>query len=769
VVTGKLTIAFLAVWIGGCARPDLRPSAGPIEPGSRIQAILINGGSKKKSNYHSHLVHVRRLTRLLIESGVPKNNITIFASDGPDEAPDLAIREPGRFREHWLIQDTDLDKLLGPPVHHVNSTVEGLRLLPAKKAALQTWFQLRAGQLGPGDTLLIFVTDHGQRGGKGKEATISLWDEKLPVSDLVSLLDSLDPEVQVILWMSQCYSAAFARAIYRDGEVLRGNVCGFFSTLQDRPAWGCYPEARDDREGLGHAMRFLDELRPGSRLSAAHDRVVITDRTPDVPHRSSDHFLKRLLEREAEKQKKGTDELTDKLLEEAWKQTARFAPRLETIDRLARRAGIEPPRSLRDLQAIRMQLAKQKRHGRTYKQRWGECLTDLRKLELSHFTTQHVRWKAKKFEQLLKKHGHKSGSEGENEDVRVELLEKLLEDFGTYLQRYPRVKQRMEVLSGRSREAADLSIRMQVREGAVLRMQMLLESIAGEVLAEKNPNLLAGLDRLRVCEGWALPGKPPGPSRYGGSQPADLPPLSRDLAKLEELRPSWLGVRYKPETKEFRKEHRLPTGAVMVRSVVPGSAAEKAGIRRGDTLFGTPKKPFEQPGSLRETVMLSPSDKPLELQLLRAGRRLTVAARLTPYPEHIPAEPGPPLAGQPAPSLLGLEALEGQLPEENSPVLLVFFSTWCGPCKRAMPALVSWAQKNKVPVVLVSSETREKMADWAAAWNQPRPARIALDPRGLVTDAFKASAYPTFVLLDGKGKIKDVKKGFSTEAGLPRP
>lgn len=772
VMKRKLITAILAMWVAGCARPGLRPEEKPRSPvvdGPRVEAILINGGSKKKSNYHSHLVHLRRLTRLLVESGVAKKNITIFASDGQDQAPDLAIREQGRFREHWLIKGTDLDKLVGPPVHYINTTVKGMRLLPAKKAALEAWFYFRAAELGPGDTLLLFVTDHGHKGDAKKDATIALWGEKLSVSELAAMLDSLDPQVQVILWMSQCYSAAFTRAIYREEETLRGNVCGFFSTLEDRQAWGCYPEARDDREGLGHSMRFLDELHPGAKLSVAHDRVVITDRTPDVPYRSSEDFLRRLLEREAQKQKKSADGLADKLLEEAWKNAARFERQLETVDHLARRAGLDPPRFLRDLQSTQMQLAKRKRQSQTYKKRWGECLADLRKLKLTHFCTQHVRWKAKKFELLLKKHKLKSGSDQENEESRVALLEKLLEDFGSYLDRYPQVAQRMSVLFDKRQAAADLSIRMQVREGVILRMRTILQSIAGEMLAEKDPNLLAGLDRLRVCEGWALPGGPPTPHEPVRPEAAVLPSLADDVATLEKVQPSWLGVRYRPESEQFRKEHKLPAGAVVVRSVVAGSAAEQAGIQRGDTIFGTSQEPFKETGSLRELVMLSQPEKPIKLKLLHAGKRRTVTVTLTPYPEYIPAEPKPPEAGQPAPSLLGLKAYEGRLPEKNSPVLLVFFTTWCGPCKRAMGDLVSWEQKHGVPVVLVSNEEEEKMAKWSADWKKPRPGRIALDPRGLVTDAYKASSYPTFVLLDKDGKIKEIKKGYSNEAGLPTP
>ena len=266
----------------------------PVE--GRVEAILINGGNSKNINYRSHLEHILDISKLLLDAGVPKENINVFASDGSDPELDLATRDPSLFPNHWMLYGSKLKAFLSN-LQFEDSKVENVKLLPAKKAALETWFHLKAGDLQPGDTLLIYVTDHGVRAGKKKQSAISLWGEKLLYSDFVSLLDQVDPGVRIVMLMSQCYSGGFAHAIYNSEkkQSIRGNVCGMFSTLEDRLAWGCFPESRDQQDKLGHSFRLFQELKPGLSLGKTHDLLQLTDQTPNVPHRSSDFFLRQLL------------------------------------------------------------------------------------------------------------------------------------------------------------------------------------------------------------------------------------------------------------------------------------------------------------------------------------------------------------------------------------------------------------------------------------------------------------------------------------------
>jgi thiol-disulfide isomerase/thioredoxin len=376
-------------------------------------------------------------------------------------------------------------------------------------------------------------------------------------------------------------------------------------------------------------------------------------------------------------------------------------------------------------------------------------------------------WQAKTLEGLLKKHGHSFGTEEQDEQARVGLIEKLIAEFKAFVGKDAELNRRLTALHEKRGRAADINLRLQVRQGILLRIRTILRSVAGEVLAAKSPKHREGLQRLRACEDFALPGEPPSPAA-ATPEPPILPALADDLDQLDAVQPAWLGVRYGPEHPSLQEKHKLGAGAVVVRSVVAGSAAEEAGILRGDTIVGTPGRPFREPGALRELVMLAKPGQQTALEIIRRGKRRTVQVRLHPFPDQVPRLPDKPVVGQDAPPLLDLLPLRGKLPPADSPVLLVFFSTWCGPCKAAYQPLIEWEKQNNIPVVLVSSESEELVEEFLARWTKPIPGRVALDPRGLVTDSFSAGKYPTFVLVR-EGKIRAVQQGYSKSRGLKIP
>jgi hypothetical protein len=88
--------------------------------------------------------------------------------------------------------------------------------------------------------------------------------------------------------MSQCFSGAFANLMSVgaiDGRP-SGNVCGYFSSTPDRPAYGCYPENRG-KDNVGHSFHFIEALETTPELSAAHAQVLVDDQTPTCPNRTS--------------------------------------------------------------------------------------------------------------------------------------------------------------------------------------------------------------------------------------------------------------------------------------------------------------------------------------------------------------------------------------------------------------------------------------------------------------------------------------------------
>lgn len=92
-------------------------------------------------------------------------------------------------------------------------------------------------------------------------------------------------------------------------------------------------------------------------------------------------------------------------------------------------------------------------------------------------------------------------------------------------------------------------------------------------------------------------------------------------------------------------------------------------------------------------------------------------------------------------------------------VVLDFMATWCGPCKAAMPGLVSIYNDIGDQFVMISitvdptSDTVPVLRDWmetyGATWIHVRD---TADPP--VTQQFEVSLIPTYVIIDRKGEIR---------------
>src|SRR5579871_852792 len=338
-----LLVALIAV-LAGC-----RPLAPPATPG-HLYALLVNGGADRARNYQSHLLHLQQMLALLRAAGVPPDHVTVLASDGPDPEADLAVREVEPERAFWLLEDTPTGGALATPVTYANSVLPGVRLEAATKASLTAWFTKAARRLRAGDTLLLYVTDHGSRDpANGGDNRITLWgvDEAVSVHELRDLLARLDPGVRVVMLMSQCYSGGFASLRVPPDSAHPGGVCGYFSSTADRPAYGCYPENRG-RNNVGHSFHFLAALAAGAGLADAHRTVLVADRTPDVPLRTSDLYLAQLLRRAAGGEPQAAA-LTDELLRTAWANPADSEDDLRLVDQVAAAFGVASPRSLAEL------------------------------------------------------------------------------------------------------------------------------------------------------------------------------------------------------------------------------------------------------------------------------------------------------------------------------------------------------------------------------------------------------------------------------------
>jgi len=119
------------------------------------------------------------------------------------------------------------------------------------------------------------------------------------------------------------------------------------------------------------------------------------------------------------------------------------------------------------------------------------------------------------------------------------------------------------------------------------------------------------------------------------------------------------------------------------------------------------------------------------------------------------------------PDLNGEQVSLGTLP--TGPVVLNFWFTQCGPCRREIPELSSFQDAHpEVPVVGISVD--QKMSRETLAMHSERlGVRYAVlhDPKARVAEAYGVSVFPTtFILRDGQ--IERVRQGTVTRERLEK-
>ena len=116
--------------------------------------------------------------------------------------------------------------------------------------------------------------------------------------------------------------------------------------------------------------------------------------------------------------------------------------------------------------------------------------------------------------------------------------------------------------------------------------------------------------------------------------------VANQLIRSGEVTRGWLGVSIQTLDEDLAASFGLDrvTGALVVQ-VLPGSPAEKAGLRRGDVLLSFDGKPVRSVKELQLLVASSPLGENLPVEVLREGTRLTLQVVI--MERQAEARPGP--------------------------------------------------------------------------------------------------------------------------------
>lgn len=223
--------------------------------------------------------------------------------------------------------------------------------------------------------------------------------------------------------------------------------------------------------------------------------------------------------------------------------------------------------------------------------------------------------------------------------------------------------------------------------------------------------------------------------------------------------PGWLGVEL------AKREDGAP--GVLLRSVMRGSPAERAGLADGDVVLNIDGNGVTRPHELRERILGLRSGTRVSLGVLRGEQMRLFAVELEAVPDDDEVMRRN-YIGALAPDFGALDSVQGSITPslaalKGRVVVLEFWASWCGVCHVMAPTLNGWHDRYSaqgVTVLGVTTDPVELAGRTAGEIGMGYP--LASDGSGGMLRAYRAYALPTLFVIDKQGSVRDVLVGYST-------
>ena len=492
-------------------------------------------------------------------------------------------------------------------------------------------------------------------------------------------------------------------------------------------------------------------------LADAHAETLLTDRTPDVPIRTSDVWAERFVARVAARRHQSPAELVSATIPGALRPDREER---QLVERIAVSFALPLPFDSGEITPITRRLDDLRDRLEAVIEGWKSAVGELAQNNLDAFLAQQPRWVPQV----------KPGALVRIPMDRLDAFQSaFLGDLAVFSRASPNRYDRLRFGHERWSATAATAQRAEARSAALLRARTLLTTLVARQLLEQEGSAdeRAEFAALRACEEVALPG---GSSAELTRFPRPMPAIDSDERIAVSLGPTSLGALLAELPASHPGRDKLPGGAMAIVDLEAGSPAERAGLQPGDILLGAPDEPVHDRGAMK-LFLATPTGSPERaLEILRGGQRLTVQATPTVAGKKAVELPQLPAAARAA--LDGLVSYRGPTAATmvaRKPYLLFFWATWCGVCKRSIPELMDLQRTRNLPVVAITDESPAMLDAFFGSWSGAFPEVIALDPGRRVNEIFEVEALPTYVLIDENRQVRLRARGYNAQRGLRLP